>query len=60
MGDGDWCYPDMLAALDRLQPGSLVTIAGVNHLEFVQRSELVLPHLISFLAEAADHSATVG
>jgi len=60
MGLGDWAYPDMLAALDRLQPGSLVTIPGVNHLESFQRSELLVPHLISFLTEAANHNATIG
>ena len=51
MGEGDWFYPDMHPAVDRLQPGALVTIPGVNHLEFFQRSDLLLPHLSSFLAQ---------
>ena len=49
MGDADWFLPDMLRAADKLEAGALVTIAGVNHLEFFQRSDLLVPHLTSFL-----------
>ena len=41
----------MWSGIDRLAPRSLVTIPGVNHLEFFQRSYLLLPHLESFLDE---------
>jgi pimeloyl-ACP methyl ester carboxylesterase len=49
MGDNDWFYPDMSAALDRLEPGSLVTYPGLNHLECNQRSDLLAPDLCAFL-----------
>ena len=49
MGDNDWFYPDMTAALDRLEPGALVTYPGLNHLEFFQRSDLVVADLRAFL-----------
>ena len=45
MGENDWNYPDMCAALDRLDPGALVSYSGLNHLECFQRSDLVLPDL---------------
>jgi pimeloyl-ACP methyl ester carboxylesterase len=48
MGDNDWFYPDMSAALDRLTPGSLVTYAGLNHLECNQRADLLAPDLRAF------------
>jgi pimeloyl-ACP methyl ester carboxylesterase len=48
MGDNDWFYPEMSAALDRLEPGSLVTYPDLNHLEFFQRSDLVVPDLHAF------------
>ena len=60
MGDGDWFYPDMLAAVDSLEPRSLVTIPGVNHLEFFQRSDLlVAPQLVSFFAKVTETSESV-
>jgi pimeloyl-ACP methyl ester carboxylesterase len=48
MGENDWSYPDMGAALDRLEPGSLVTYEGLNHLECFQRSDLVVADLRAF------------
>ena len=51
MGEQDWFYSDMIAALDRLEPGSLVAYPGVNHLESFQRSDLILNDLRSFLAD---------
>jgi hypothetical protein len=48
MGENDLFYPDMRAALDRLEPGSLVTYAGLNHLEYFQRSDLVVADLRAF------------
>jgi pimeloyl-ACP methyl ester carboxylesterase len=50
MGELDWFYPDMIAALDQLAPGALVVYPGVNHLESFQRSDLILDGLRSFLA----------
>jgi pimeloyl-ACP methyl ester carboxylesterase len=53
MGDNDWFYSDMTAALDRLDPGSLVTYGGLNHLECNQRSDLLAPDLCAFLDNGA-------
>jgi pimeloyl-ACP methyl ester carboxylesterase len=50
MGENDWFYPDMTAALERLEPGSLVTYPGMNHLEYFQRSDLVVADLHAFFA----------
>jgi hypothetical protein len=35
-------------ALDRLEPGSLVTFPDLNHLEYFQRSDLVVADLRAF------------
>jgi pimeloyl-ACP methyl ester carboxylesterase len=53
MGEKDWNYPDMCAALDRLAPGSLVSYPGLNHLECFQRCDLVVPDLRAFLDNVA-------
>jgi pimeloyl-ACP methyl ester carboxylesterase len=52
LGENDWFYPDMTAALDRLKPGSLVTYPALNHLESFQRSDLVVADLHAFFANA--------
>ncbi len=52
LGENDWFYRDMTAALDRLEPGSLVTYPALNHLESFQRSDLVVADLRAFLTGA--------
>jgi pimeloyl-ACP methyl ester carboxylesterase len=52
LGENDWFYADVTAALDRLEPGSLVTYPGLNHLESFQRSDLVVADLRAFLTDA--------
>jgi pimeloyl-ACP methyl ester carboxylesterase len=56
MGDQDWSYPAMAKYAERLEPGVLVTLPGLNHLEAFLRSELVVPVLARFLAGAAPRS----
>jgi pimeloyl-ACP methyl ester carboxylesterase len=50
MGEMDDAYPALLEYSKTLPPGSLVTLSGLNHLQGLQRSDLVLPHLREFLA----------
>lgn len=50
MGEKDDAYPALLEYSKTLPSGSLVTLSGLNHLEGLQRSDLVLPHLRGFLA----------
>jgi pimeloyl-ACP methyl ester carboxylesterase len=49
MGENDLFWRERSAALDRLEPGSLVTYPGLNHLENYQRSDLVVADLRAFL-----------
>ncbi len=44
-------YADVLDDAAQLPEGSLVTLAGVNHLESMQRVDLVLPHLLALMAD---------
>jgi pimeloyl-ACP methyl ester carboxylesterase len=53
MGDQDWSYAAMANFADRLQPGALVTLSGLNHLEAFLHSEQLVPVLSRFLAEGA-------
>jgi pimeloyl-ACP methyl ester carboxylesterase len=55
MGDQDWSYPAMAKFADRLEPGVLVTLPGLNHLEAFLHSDLVVPVLTRFLTEGAPH-----
>jgi pimeloyl-ACP methyl ester carboxylesterase len=48
MGEDDVFYADIRAALDRLEPGSLVAYAGLNHIECFQRSDLLVADLRAF------------
>jgi pimeloyl-ACP methyl ester carboxylesterase len=48
MGENDLFWRERSAALDRLEPGSLVTYPGLNHLESFQRSDLVVADLRTF------------
>jgi pimeloyl-ACP methyl ester carboxylesterase len=48
MGENDLFWRERSAALDRLEPGSLVTYAGLNHLGYLQRSDLVVADLRAF------------
>jgi len=51
LGENDWFYPDMIAALDRLEPGSLVTYPALNHLESFRRADLVVADVRAFFAD---------
>jgi hypothetical protein len=49
LGENDvFCARLVSAASDRLEPGSLVMYAGLNHLQYFQRSDLVVPDLRAF------------
>ena len=51
VGENDWFYADMIAALDRLEPGSLVTYPNLNHLESFRRADLVVADVRAFFAD---------
>jgi pimeloyl-ACP methyl ester carboxylesterase len=48
LGENDVFWRERSTALDRLEPGSLVTYPGLNHLEYFQRSDLVVADLRAF------------
>lgn len=48
LGENDVFWWNRRTALDRLEPGSLVTYPGLNHLEYFQRSDLVVADLRAF------------
>jgi pimeloyl-ACP methyl ester carboxylesterase len=43
-------YEDIVRLADTLPDGTLITLPGINHLETMQRRDLVLPHLIELMA----------
>lgn len=45
-------YADVVQYAGRLPAGALITLPGINHLESMQRIDLVLPHLQALFAEA--------
>jgi pimeloyl-ACP methyl ester carboxylesterase len=50
-GDKDDLAPfeDIVKCANTLPSGTLITLHGINHLETMQRSDLVLPHLIALM-----------
>ncbi len=43
-------YPEVAGYAEQLPAGKLITVPGINHLELMQRIDLVLPHLHSLFA----------
>lgn len=44
-------YTELKLYAEQLPAGKLITVPGINHLELMQRIDLVLPHLHSLFAE---------
>lgn len=50
-GDADPNYPDMKRGADKLSSGTFFSLTGLNHLQAIARSDLVLPRVRQFLKE---------
>lgn len=50
-GDRDGLYASMQAVSAQLPPERFITLNGLNHLQGIQRSDVILPQVRAFLAE---------
>jgi len=55
-GEADPFYAGARECVDRMPNGTFISVPGLSHTEALYRSEIVLPHVISFLAGASGES----
>ncbi len=56
-GEEDEDYPEITQLARQLTPGKLISLQGINHLQSMQRIDLVLPYLESVFDEARERRA---